>query len=59
MVKPNYQEALKLLTTAVTSIEDAISWLNEEHEDRESLHDIIDDIEKFRTKFKFEIQESE
>lgn len=42
MEKSDYQNAATCMRQAVINTEDALCWLDKDHEDREKLHELID-----------------
>lgn len=42
MEKSDYEKAANLMRKAVINVENALCWLDVDHEDREKLHDLID-----------------
>ena len=44
MEKSNYEKAAYLMREAVINVENALCWLDENHEDREKLNGIVDSI---------------
>lgn len=56
MEKSDYKKASNLMREAVINVENALCWLDTEHEDREKLNDLIDSMSDIMKLYELQVE---
>ncbi len=56
MGKSDYEKVANFMREAVINVENALSWLDAEHEDREKLNDLIDSMSNIMKLYKLQAE---